>query len=1047
MAFDLNEWQQKLEAILHRWKPRFIQSGNKSVYAFLSASTLWPIVEAAQGGDWGAIGVLGNVLASLGSNLLANQIQGWKDQVDAAKKIETEIEGNSDLRAELNLVLEKLNAIDVARLQLEDDDRKWFVDTLEKELNKWGHRMHLGDHAIGVSGDVIDSIIVSGDHVQISIIHQVSGREDADKRRSENLREAYLNRLYEKLGYLTLSGIDPKAATERGAKLSLQSVYVSLMTSSFDRFVDEKGNYLVDENGRRMGEDRVVSAVNMLNKYKRLVLLGDPGSGKSTFVNFVGLCMVGEMLGKEEANILLLTTPPPLDERSRTRDEKASLQIWDHGTLLPVHVILRDFAARYLSSEGEGISAGSLWDYICQELEKGILSEFSTLLHEELLEEGGILLLDGLDEVPEARNRRAQICQVVEDFIDTFPKCRVLVTSRTYAYQNQEWQLSDFEEAVLAPFNEGQIRQFIDQWYQHTAEIRGQDIEDAQGRAVLLRNAIYSNERLRELAERPLLLTLMASLHAWRGGNLPENREQLYADVVDLLLDNWEQPKVARSAQGEMVLVQPSISEYLKVDKIRLRNLLNRLAFEAHSIQTDLTGTADIPESDLVAGLLRLSNDPETSVNPLRLIEYLSNRAGLLLPRGVEVYSFPHRTFQEYLAACYLTDHDYPNKVAELARQDPERWREVALLAGAKAAGGSASMIWSLADALCYQGPNMERFGEPDEWGGLFAGQAIAETAELEQVSPANLGKLELVKNNLEYLIGSRNMPAIERVLAGNILARLGDPRFDPDAWYLPRDGNLGFIEIPAGRFLMGSDPEKDEMAYGDEYPQHTIELTKFFISKWPVTVGQYQTFVKLSGYTMRDNDAVRGVANHPVVLVTWHDAMSYCKWLTSELCKWNGNTPVVDLINKEGWVVTLPSEAQWEKAARGTDGRIYPWGDEFDKNKCNMGETGIAGPSSLGCFPSGASPYGVEDMSGNVWEWTRSKWVERGYPYPVEGKALIEREDIKDTDARRVLRGGSFFNNTQNVRCAFRNYGYPDLWLNGYGFRVVVCPGPSGGE
>ena len=619
--------------------------------------------------------------------------------------------------------------------------------------------------------------------------------------------------------------------------------------------------------------------------------------------------------------------------------------------------------------------------------------------------------------MPDSQNRRVQVKQAVKGFVDDFPKCRVLATSRTYAYQKQEWKLDGFAEAVLSPFSPKQVSHFVEKWYEHIAVVRNLNSDEAKGRAKLLISAIKSSERLAELAARPLLLTLMASLHAWRGGSLPEKREQLYADAVGLLLDQWESPKVVRDAKGDVIVQQSSIAEWLKVDKDVVRSELNRLAFEAHRDQPQLVGTADISQDRLIAGLMRIARNQE--VNPIGIEAYLRDRAGLLAARGEGIYTFPHRTFQEYLAACHLTDFEFPDKAAYLAKNDPQRWREAVLLAGAKASRGTAAAAWYLAEELCYGDPpsnKNERDIDQDCWGALFAAQTLLENERdrLENAAGRNKAKLERIKQWMLFIVSNGLLPPVDRVLAGEALAVLGDDRDFEE-----------LVAVPAGPFEMGSNE------YEDERPPHKVSLPGFKIGRYPVTNAQYRRFIETTG---RGWNSKIGVvverSNCPAAEITWHDALSFCEWLTEE---WRKQGKIA-----AGEIVRLPTEAEWEKAARGTEGRVYPWGKDWDKDKCNTAESGLGKTSAVGMYPSGVSPYGCLDMAGNVWEWTSSLWGKDSmkpdfkYPYrPDDGRENLEAGD----EGRRVLRGGSWVYVLGFARCAFRNWGSPNLRGDSMGF------------
>ena len=916
---------------------------------------------------------------------------------------------------------------------------------------------------IGIEAGEV-SAAVEGEKVVYVLQPQIITSPVADE--IHPLRSAYLNHLFDEAAQLSLRGIDPKAASNPEAHIRLDAVYTALLTrtarenDSHDRSLMERGE-MADRDPSRF------SALAQLDRHRRLVLLGDPGGGKSTFVNFVAICLAGEALGKVDVNLDLLRSPLP-DDDGTDGDEP---QPWDHGSLLPVRIILRDFAARGLPPAGQPATADHLWRFVAGEMRSATLGDFAPHLHRELLEKGGIVLLDGLDEVPEADQRREQIKEAVEDFASVFHRCRFLVTSRTYAYQKQAWRLRDFRETVLAPFSRGQITRFVDRWYGHLAALHEMHADDARGGAALLKGAIFGSDRLQALAERPLLITLMASLHAWRGGTLPEKREELYDDTVDLLLDLWESPKTVRDADGEVKVLQPSLAEWLKADRKKVRDQLNELAYKAHAAQTDLDGTADIPEKRLVKGLLDISDRPD--LMPGRLLEYLRDRAGLLLPRGDKIYTFPHRTFQEYLAACHLTDHDYPDKIADLVRKDPDRWREVTLLAGAKAARGTDSAIWLLAEELCRHDPvENEKERSEDVWGAQMAGLALAETANLEKVSRRNESKLDRVREWLIALLGQGLLPSVERAIAGDSLARIGDTRPGVGVLAVKDNGvsmpDIRWCHVHPGPFRMGEGRE--------EHRNETLAYS-YWISRYPVTNRQFELFAKAGGYQIRrywtdagwawrEKEGVQAppavgkpwtLSNRPIVAVTWYEAVAYCRWLTEQLQQCG--------LLEEIWEVYLPSEAEWEKAARGglemapeptlvETGQLesfvdpgplltnprpsnpYPWGDEANANRANYHETGIGETSAVGCFPGGESPSGCLDMSGNVWEWTRS--VYQGYPYqPDDGREDLEAGD----NSHRVLRGGAFRSNFRYVRCAARYWKYPSSRGGSSGMRVVVTP------
>jgi len=234
----------------------------------------------------------------------------------------------------------------------------------------------------------------------------------------------------------------------------------------------------------------------------------------------------------------------------------------------------------------------------------------------------------------------------------------------------------------------------------------------------------------------------------------------------------------------------------------------------------------------------------------------------------------------------------------------------------------------------------------------------------------------------------------------------------------------MEFMCVPAGKFLMGSNDGKDVGDF-DFNPQHIVDIPYiYWMGHFPVTNDIYNHYVKSKEIT-HPVDGWEKKKNHPVVNVNWQDLIGYCTWL---------NAVLKDEI-PSGFILRLSTEAEWEKAARGTDGFKYPWGNEFDKNKCNSEEGGAGNTTAVDLYsPQDASPYGCSDMSGNVLEWTHS--IAMDYPYKLNN----DHED-ESAEFVRIVRGGVFDDNESVARCASRSLANLGDKHESLGFRIVLAP------
>src|SRR3990170_3586797 len=438
---------------------------------------------------------------------------------------------------------------------------------------------------------------------------------------------------------LPVRGVDVGASdpTTAGARLGLVNVYIDLDTTTRVKTKEEnKSSRKGETSVPGEGGTRTVSALEAVNANRRLVLLGDPGGGKSTFVNFLAHCLAAHAL------------EPDAGWLSHLPDWSDS-----HKDLLPVVVVLRDFARSLPEKLPTQAEPRHLWDFIAARLSAQNLEAAVEPLCQTLERGQALVLLDGLDEVP-TQAQRIFVRDAVQAFAGRYPANRYLATCRVLSYQppksarEPDLRLGGFPSFELAPFDADKIERFIQAWYQELARLGTVPGEEAPGLTRRLQEAVRRPDLWR-LAANPLLLTVMALVHTHKG-RLPEARALLYEETVDILLWRWEQLKL--TGQEEAPRLRQLLLEAGRTD-VDLKRVLWELAYEAHSQTGEEQGSeslADIGQYQLQKALAGLKDGDHTWARAVA--EAMKLRAGLLLERAPEVFTFPHRTFQEFLTAC-----------------------------------------------------------------------------------------------------------------------------------------------------------------------------------------------------------------------------------------------------------------------------------------------------------------------------------------------------------------------------------------------------------
>lgn len=885
-----------------------------------------------------------------------------------------------------------------------------------------------GGTYINGSVNMKDGDFINRDQINVFVENLFVGTPKQPLEHSlEELQKAgrdYLTFLFNHHCLLNLKGIDPYS--HGPVHLKLLDIYVPLWA-----YVPLRTARASASGGRDAHPPvKTQLVLNLLRDHAGVVLLGNPGAGKSAFLKWLVL-KIASNRGKDELHL---------------------------GNRLPVLLPLTAYASEIVNGKEIPLERfiGEYFDKTVGNLPIG------ELLQVALAGGQALVLLDGLDEIKDM-GLRSTVAERVTAFYDMHRSVgnKFVLTSRLTGYGEARPVAEDLIEARLLDFNSDQIRDFINQWTlavikQFPSEGHILAVQEAERERDELLSAIWQNEGVRQLAGNPLLLTILAVMEQ-RGVSLPNSRVKLYDHYIQIMLADWNR---VRSLSGRP-------AGQMQEDEQWTLRILTQVALWMHHKSPKEERVRQEELRHKLQEIFVRQDDPVP--NPQKAANHflgeISGCTGLLAEFDPGEYGFLHQTFVEYLAAVEIAHQAQgdPEKITGLLRPcagDPN-WHEVNLLV-LEYVGLNQHLETIAGKVIETLSSNVDK---PEEV--ILAGEASADLKNV--LSRANL---QICGGGLDIVM-REGKSAQSRLQAGDLLARLDNLSEEvrsPDA--------MAFCFVPAGRFLMGDE--------GHRGP-YQVDLGEYWIGRFPVTVAQFDVFARAGGYsqsaywseargqslwteagfkgmfdeTPRTDRRTYGVRfdlkNHPVVGISWYEALAFARWLNKRA---NESS---NLWLPQGWEIRLPSEAEWEKAARGgllvptqtvlrslnkrlaavsntaceenfRPTTLYPWGNNFSCEQANTSESAFAASSAVGCFPGGLSRYGCEDLAGNVSEWTAS--VGCDLPYNP-----LERREDPNLSGNRVIRGGSWYHTQASARTGHRQMFYPASFYDYVGFRVVAAP------